>query len=275
MIHLTTSNRSFIEMSEELKGLGIRNHEFMLELKDPSLADIDVFSLKAGDPIMPKIYAECRSNPWYFLRECIKILTVVGGHSVRFELNRATTAMIYNYINGISTSVNTPRQTYITNSAVAIIIWSFLFGGEPYDCRIDGDKLIHYMSFPECIVPVGNPLITKSYNPENGSKLSIRKSYTSSMGLFSTKTISAVAIMDDARTSDLYGKSHAARWWDLFYDMGIEEYKQHVSDVSTDSTAYITYSAAELRKEFEWHFNMFRAMNNIASKVNSEIFLKH
>ena len=49
----STTNSSFVEMSNYLRSIGVKNHKFMLTLLDPDLASID-----PHDPNLPLIYRQ-------------------------------------------------------------------------------------------------------------------------------------------------------------------------------------------------------------------------
>ena len=69
----STTNRSFVEMSNYLKSIGVKNNRFMLTLLDPDLANID-----PHDPNLPEIYKykvfyEVINNFWYYFHKFNKI----------------------------------------------------------------------------------------------------------------------------------------------------------------------------------------------------------
>lgn len=122
-----TTNVSFRQTAIDLKNLGIKNNLFFLKLYDESLQGIDPHSPFLPQETIIKIIQECVINPWYFLRECV-YLPAQGGTTMRFELHRANLAMIFLLLNGIDTYTTIPRQKGKTQSAVAGVLWTFLFG---------------------------------------------------------------------------------------------------------------------------------------------------
>ena len=76
---LGTSNTSFLQLANDLKTLGISNCYFMLEIYDYSLVNVDPHACdKDGKTTLTKdqisrIITECKRNPWYFLREVVRI----------------------------------------------------------------------------------------------------------------------------------------------------------------------------------------------------------
>lgn len=122
-----TSNISFRQTAIDLKNLGVKNNLFFLKLYDESLQGIDPHSPFLPQETIMRIIQECVINPWYFLRECV-YLPSQGGSTMRFELHRANLAMVFLLLNGIDNYTTIPRQKGKTQSAAAIILWSFLFG---------------------------------------------------------------------------------------------------------------------------------------------------
>ena len=93
MIQYNTNNDSFIKVYEFLKKKGIKNRTFFLELKDETLIDVDPFDEEhLTTEQKNRIMRECINNPWYFIRECVRI---PASGLVRFELNLGNLAMIW------------------------------------------------------------------------------------------------------------------------------------------------------------------------------------
>lgn len=127
IIDTQTRNISFLQTAKDLRMLGIKNNVFFLQLFDPSLQGIDPHSPKLPEEIMLRIINECIRNPWYFLREICRI-PEQGGAGIPYQLNRANLALTWCFLNGIDNYLVIPRQIGKTQSSVAILLWSFLFG---------------------------------------------------------------------------------------------------------------------------------------------------
>lgn len=123
-----TPNISFIQTAVDLKRLGVKNNMFFLKLYDPSLRGVDPHSPFLSDDQIIRIINECIINPWYFLRECARIPDQGNTAGIPYLLNRANLASAYCFINGIDNYLVIPRQIGKTQSTIAIILWSFLFG---------------------------------------------------------------------------------------------------------------------------------------------------
>lgn len=124
---LNTRNISFVQTAFDLRKLGIRNNMFMLKLFNPALQGVDPF-----DPFLTKhqvmaILTECMVNPWYFLRECVRIPDQ-GGTGRPYALHRANAAATWCFLNGLDHYLVIPRQKGKTMSTIAILLWAFNFG---------------------------------------------------------------------------------------------------------------------------------------------------
>lgn len=131
---LGTNNKSFLQLAEDLKTLGIKNWFFMLEICDPSLVNIDPYAIdpKTGHSALTKdqvvrVVNEIARNPWYYLREISRIPDQ-GGTSIPYRANRGNIAQAYCIIHGYDSWLNLPRQKGKTQSALAIQAWAYNFG---------------------------------------------------------------------------------------------------------------------------------------------------
>lgn len=122
---ITTKNISFLEVSEKLKA--VKNSKFMLSLFDPSLCGVDPYDNNLSLEMKDKIIHECKINPWYFLREVLRVPSQ-GGGTERFNINKGTLAQIYLFLKGIDSWLTIPRQNFATGSELAILTWVYLFG---------------------------------------------------------------------------------------------------------------------------------------------------
>jgi hypothetical protein len=125
IVDINTSNTSALKMYHILKDLGIENRSFFLTLCDPGLSGVDPYSPDLSQEMKMRIHAECVRNPWYFVRELLK-LDVPGG-SIPYQLNRGALAIFYLLSHNINLHVEMPRQTGKTTAITAYIayVWSF------------------------------------------------------------------------------------------------------------------------------------------------------
>lgn len=125
--HVRTRNISFIQTASDLKSLGIKNYMFHLKLYDRSLEFVDPHSPLLLEEQKIAVMNECLRNPWYFLRECVRIPDQ-GGTGIPYQLHRANLASTFCFLMGIDHYLVIPRQTGKTMSTMAILAWAFLFG---------------------------------------------------------------------------------------------------------------------------------------------------
>ena len=121
----STTNTSFVEMSNYLKAIGIKNNRFMLTLLDPDLANID-----PHDPNLPLVYkrkvlCEVYNNFWYYLREVVRVPST--GEPSKFILNRGNMAFLYLATMNFNCILLQPRQTGKTIAAAAFYTYVYNF----------------------------------------------------------------------------------------------------------------------------------------------------
>jgi hypothetical protein len=127
MYHINTRNISFLQTARDLKALGIKNNMFFLKLYDESLEFVDPHNPNLPHEMALRVLNECIVNPWYFLRECVRI-PEQGGNGIPYQLHRANLAATYCFLMGLDHYLVIPRQKGKTQSTVAILDWAFLFG---------------------------------------------------------------------------------------------------------------------------------------------------
>lgn len=123
-----TRNKSFIEVHEQLKMLGIKNNAFHLILLNPLLQGVDPYDPNLTNEQVLMIIQECKLNMFYYLREVVRI-EEQGGNLVRFRLDRGTLAAAYHFYNNINFYLMKPRQTGKTVGIASMLSWAFKFSG--------------------------------------------------------------------------------------------------------------------------------------------------
>lgn len=127
-IHSETTNISFIQTAKDLRDLGIQNNMFFLDLYDVSLTYVNPHDPDLSKDQKLAIINECLINPWYFLRECVRISDDGGGAGKPYILNRGNLAATFCVLNHIDHYLVLPRQKGKTQSTIAIILWAYTFG---------------------------------------------------------------------------------------------------------------------------------------------------
>ena len=129
-----TSNKSFLQVSKDLKAIGIENCYFMLEIFDYSLINVDPYAVdeqgrtKLTKDQISRIITECKRNPWYFLREVVRITEAGSKVGVPYKANRGNIAQAWCIINNLDSWLCLPRQQGKTMSALALELWIYNFG---------------------------------------------------------------------------------------------------------------------------------------------------
>lgn len=127
-----TKNKSFLALYQDLYHLGIKNNKFFLRLYDRDLVGIDPYS-----PVLPKetqikIFIECLINPWYWIREVLRIPTdgmpIEVGGGVQYQIDRNNAAGWYLFLNGVDHYRSKPRQTGKTQDCVGEFNYAYHFG---------------------------------------------------------------------------------------------------------------------------------------------------
>lgn len=115
----STSNRSFLELAAVYRSMGVRNYAFLLTLLNPSLRGVDPHSPNLTPEQMQAIGIECRYNPWYLLREVIRI---PGSEPIPYIANRGNIALTWSFLNHIDFILIQPRQTGKSVSTDCIMV---------------------------------------------------------------------------------------------------------------------------------------------------------
>lgn len=126
--HMSTTNRSFLEVHQYLRDSGIGNNKFMLVLLDPDLARIDPHDPSLSTMMKTKVLRECLHNPWYYFREVVRIPDSGQATGVKFELSRGNLALIFCLMLNLNSFLEMPRQTGKTISSLCWYLYLFNFG---------------------------------------------------------------------------------------------------------------------------------------------------
>lgn len=143
--HMTTTNKTFLDMHRYLKDIGIKNNKFMLVLLDPDLAGIDPHDPKLPTFMKQKVLRECMCNYWYFLRECVRIPSSKPGGD-KFRLDRANMAVTFCQALNLNIFLEEPRQMGKTIGLIVRYLYLFNFGTKNSEMaflnkRMDDSKL--------------------------------------------------------------------------------------------------------------------------------------
>lgn len=111
IVHSNTTNESFLEYANLLKGMGISNYKWCLQLHNPALADIDPFDPHLTPDIMLEIRNECAANPFYYFREIARAPGHTPENPKRLLANRGNMSIYWLFLNNITSYLIQIRQT--------------------------------------------------------------------------------------------------------------------------------------------------------------------
>ncbi len=112
VLHLETTNRSFVDYASKLKKMGITNHAFPLALINPLLKNVDPHdSYNLSIEMKAMIIEEVKINPWYYFREIVRIPAKAGVNSNKLEANRGNISLYWCFFNHVTSLLIQPRQT--------------------------------------------------------------------------------------------------------------------------------------------------------------------
>jgi hypothetical protein len=128
IVHLNTTNRSFVELSLLYRDMGVKNHAFLLALHNPELQDIDPHDPNLSVESILKVAHEAKHNPWYFFREILKVPAVGSVEPVCFRAHRGNIALYWLFFNHVMTILEQVRQTGKSLAARALIVYLMNIG---------------------------------------------------------------------------------------------------------------------------------------------------
>lgn len=124
--HLTTKNKSFLNLYYKLKEEGVKNCAFFLKLYNPILRGIDPHEKNLPEAYQAAILREIVQNKWYFIREVIRV--PVAGGNIPYELNRGNLAITWCKEKNLNSIAILPRQNGKTLACIIDDIWVYHFG---------------------------------------------------------------------------------------------------------------------------------------------------
>lgn len=119
----TTGNKSYLRLAKMLKLMNVKNCYFHLSLLQPELKGVNPHDLNLTIDQITMVKTEAKANPWYFLRECIRIPPASGDDPVYFDINRGAVAAWWSYLNHQDYNLTMPRQTGKSTSTNVLIVW--------------------------------------------------------------------------------------------------------------------------------------------------------
>jgi len=124
VVHYKTANRSWVKMAGVLNAMGVKNCLFHLALLNPALLDVDPHSPSVTSSEITQILDECVNNPWYFLREVLRIPSPGSSVDIMVRANRMNLSAWFLFFNHCLTTIIAPRQT--TKSGTVECLMTYL-----------------------------------------------------------------------------------------------------------------------------------------------------
>jgi len=106
-----TTNTTWVRLAGVYHKMGIKNCLFHLALVDQRLVNIDPHSKNLTEQEVAMIIDEIAINPWYMLREIIRVPPVAGVDPVPLRANRGNIGLYWLFHNHITSMLILPRQT--------------------------------------------------------------------------------------------------------------------------------------------------------------------
>lgn len=128
IIDYKTTNKSFLRIAGIYRKMGIENAEFMLAIHNPKLVGVDPHSPTLTETEMLWIAQECNENPWYFIREVVRVPASGSPEPVQFRANRGNIALFWLFLNHITSMLIQPRQTGKSVSTDILMMWILEIG---------------------------------------------------------------------------------------------------------------------------------------------------
>lgn len=126
--HLTTKNKSWIQLAHVYREMGIDNYYFHLSLLNPALEHVDPYDPDLDDDTRDLILTELQWNPWYYFREFTRVPSRGGGPPMYFNANRGNVAFIWAVLCNVTAALMMVRQFGKTTAAEQLAEWVLDYG---------------------------------------------------------------------------------------------------------------------------------------------------
>ena len=119
-----TRNQSWLDQAYKFRDMGIENWYFCLTLYNPQLSGLDPHSDELTEEQMSLMLLELEHNPWYALREVLRVPAKSGGGHGPLGANRGNIALFWSVFNSFVTYLQQIRQTGKSlNTRMIIVAW--------------------------------------------------------------------------------------------------------------------------------------------------------
>lgn len=111
IVDTMTKNKTFLDKSELLRQMGVKNNKWMLALLNPKLLGVDPHSPNLTLEQKALIALECKENFWYAVRNVWRAPPKSGAAAGPIQANRANLSLWWSFFNHITFILVQPRQT--------------------------------------------------------------------------------------------------------------------------------------------------------------------
>ena len=101
IVHTDTTNTSWIRFAGILRSMGVKNNMFHLSLLNPALRKVNVRDESLGPEVKGMVLTEMMSNPWYAMREGVKINSAGGLEIVDYKADIMNIGTIWLLLNNV------------------------------------------------------------------------------------------------------------------------------------------------------------------------------
>jgi len=195
IIDLSTKNKSFIRLAGLYKKMGVKNNAFILALHNPDLKGVDPFNSELTTKEIIMISTEVAENPWYYLREVVRVPSISGLESGMLMANRGNISLFWTFFNNITLMLIQIRQTgkslnvdVLMNGIMNFWTWNTNINLLTKDAKLRAANIERLKEiekeFPKYLQMTGKK---DSNNTEGITRLRLGNTYTTHIGQMSEK----------------------------------------------------------------------------------------
>lgn len=216
---MTTRNKSFLEMHNYLKAIGIKNNKFMLTLFDPDLAGVDPYDPSLSITMKMKILREVQRNYFYFLREVVRVPANGSPRGIPYELNRGNLAFNYCSLYNLNIFFEMPRQVGKTMAAIVRYLYIYNFASANSNITFmnkqnqDAKRNLETFKAVRDLLPTYLQL-SQEFSVVNGKKKRLPSTVTTIQHPFNHNIIRTVpGARNDTAAANLLRGQTITLWW--------------------------------------------------------------
>jgi hypothetical protein len=123
IVDTKTRNASFLKLAAVYRAMGIDHYYMILALHNPDIQGLDPFDPNLTEQQKEDIAYECKTNPWYHLREVARLPPSSGIEPIAYMANRGNIALTWCFLCHITAMLIQPRQTGKSGSVDILTDW--------------------------------------------------------------------------------------------------------------------------------------------------------